>query len=653
MTDLLLEAIREIDNDRVLAHQVLFSHRHKNLTPAYHRDLINYWHGKGRHEGFMVFRGGGKSTIAEEGYCVGALLRDFRNALLIGSSLDRACERLAAIRHEFEQNEMILELFGDVRGSSWGDTELVLSSGVRILALGRGQALRGVKWLEARPDHCLIDDIEVLSDVRNPEAKRNLLAWVLKELIPAMDVTKYKARCLATPLDPESLPYQLERAGWRFHRYPVEYQDEHGIRRATWPDRVPLEEIDKIKATFERVGALSDYNAEYMCTAETASEKTFKGEMFRTEVQVRTWQNVYCMFDPARTVSRTSASTGYAAWSWIADRLIVWDAWGKTLLPDEIVSSVFQSFEDFHPAIIGVEEDGLNEWLLQPIRQEQIKRGVTVPYKAIKAPKGKLDFIRGLQPFFNAREIVFAKDLPELKSQFLSFPTGRIDAPNALAYALKMRPGAPIYDNFSGKNIGEDMVPSWNRPSWLCLNATPSLVTGVLVQQFEGGALRIFADWVREGDPGQVAADIIKLANEEAGKQVRVIAGPQHFERYTNFGLKQAITKQGIELRRGSTTLMGQQVIRDLLTRDIKGFPGVVVSRETIWTANAFAGGYARAMAKQGILADYAEENVYRTLMEGLECFAGLSKLGTADDDNSQLVYDHLPTGRAYLTARR
>jgi hypothetical protein len=60
--------------------------------------------------------------------------------------------------------------------------------------------------------------------------------------------------------------------------------------------------------------------------------------------------------------------------------------------------------------------------------------------------RGKIDFIRSLQPFFQAREVTFCKALPELESQFRSFPKGAIDGPNALAYALKMRPGLVIYD---------------------------------------------------------------------------------------------------------------------------------------------------------------------------------------------------------------
>lgn len=653
-----MEALEEVllkfSRNRVLAHEVLFKHRHPNQTAPYQRDIIRDWHSDEKWLLEMVFRGGAKSTIAEEAILIKSAMREIRNYLIIGSSQDRACERLAAIRHEVEQNEILSETFGDLRGPSWGDDELVLSNGVRLLALGRGQALRGVKYLDARPDGFFIDDIETKSDVRTPEARKAVLDWVMTDLIPCLDVTKAHGRCAATPLDPEALPYQLERAGWKVKRYPVEYVDGEGKRCATWPDRVPLEEIDRIKATFERTGSMREYNAEYMCQAEAPGEKTFKQEMFRIEPAVRTWQNMYCLYDPARTVNRDSATTGFAAWSWIGARLVVWEGWGKMLMPDEIISDMFRVYERHHPAWIGVEEDGLNQWLLQPIRQEQVRRGVVLPIKPVKAPRSKLDFIRGLQPYFNAREVWFSRDLPDLSRQLLSFPTGKIDAPNALAYAPRMRPGAPMYENFGARNVVDELNPMSGRPLWLAISCSPSTVTAVLAQVLDG-AVRIYADWVREGDPGQVFEALMKDVILEAGQRPRLVMPPIHFDRYNNMGLRQIASKFQYDVRQGLPFETGREVLRDLMKRDIQNVSAFLVGSRAVWSGNGFAGGYCRALMKGGMLSEYAEEGPYRVLMEGIESFAGLLKAGMAveDDDETELRYDTTASGRRFLSARR
>ena len=463
------EILSRLNKDRVLAHAVLFAHRHPNETPPFIADMTRAWHDDFmRWVLFEVFRGGAKSTTAEEAILIKAAFREIKNYLIVGATKDRAFERLHAIRYEIEQNEVLAEVFGDLRGSTWGDGELVLSNGVRLLALGKGQSLRGVKYLDARPDGVFADDLEEPEDVRTPEARSRTLDWFLFDLIPALDVNRAHARVAATPLDPEALPCQLVRAGWVHKKYPVEYVNEAGERAATWPDRVPLEMVDEIKGNATKVGKLRQYNMEYMCEAEVAAEKSFKQEMFRVEAQVRTWQAVYGFLDPARVAKASAAHSGFVSWSWMGNRLTVWEAWGRHLHPDEQIQALFQFHQEYNPAWIGVEEDGLNEWLMQPIRQEQARRNTFIPIKAVKAPVGKLDFIRNsLQPFFNAREIWFAKPMPELQQQLLSFPTGKIDIPNALAYAIRMRPGQPMYEDFGGRNVMEDMKPLSGRPLWL------------------------------------------------------------------------------------------------------------------------------------------------------------------------------------------
>lgn len=652
MSDAHAAILRELNADRVLAHSVLFPHRHPNKTPPFIKDMILAWHSPDPRILFEVFRGGAKSTTSEEAILIKAAFREIHNYLIIGSTKDRAHERLHAIRHEIETNDRLAELFGNLQGSTWGDGELVLSNNVRLLALGWGQSLRGVKYLDARPDGVFMDDLEEPEDVRTPEARSRILDWVLFDLIPALDTNKAHARCAATPLDPEALPIQLERAGWTVKKYPIEYVDDLGVRQATWPDRETLPKIDERKNAAIRIGKLRQYNMEYMCQAESPGEKAFRKEMFRIEPQVRTWQNRFCMYDPARTIGATSATTGFADWSWIGGRLVIWEGWGKKLMPDEIIADMFRYNEECAPTWIGVEEDGLNQWLLQPIRAEQVKRGVVLPIKAVKAPKGKLDFIRGLQPYFHAREAIFAKEMPDLAAQLLSFPTGNIDAPNALAYAPRMRPGAPMYDEFCARHIAEDMVPLPGRDLILVLTCSSSMVMGCLVQVIDG-AIRVYADWEREGDAGLVLEAMMQDVMVEAVRRPKVVMPPIHFDRYNNMGLKQAAMKMNLDVRQGTVPETGRGLLRDMLKRETRGVQAVLVSDRARWVANGLAGGYARALLRGGVLAEYAEEGPYRTIMEGLESFVGLMKLGMAtDDEAAEINYDYTANGRRFISAR-
>jgi hypothetical protein len=653
------ELLGRLFRNRPLAHAAIFKHRHPQPSPPFHVEMIQDWHGPAKGVLDLVFRGGAKSTIAEEAIVLMGGFREFRNCLVIGENYDRAAARLHAIKREIETNELLEQAFGPLRGSNWGEDRLILSTGAAIQALGKGQSLRGIKHEDMRPDLVFGDDLENREDCKTPAARAKTIDWFTLDVLPALDPSA-RVRVAATPLHPESLAMVLAkdatpdsaeamRTGkWIMHKYPIYYFDERGEKVSSWPDRLPIEDILHREASYRTRGLMQGFRQEYLCESEAPETKAFRREHFVVEPQVKSWQAVYSFTDPARTVSRTAADTGRVVWSWIRQKLVVWDAVAAQWMPSEIVDDLFKVHEEHHPTFMGIEEDGLNQFLMQPIRQEQVKRGILLPVKAMKAPRGKLDFIRGLQPFFAAREVIFARELPALQDQLMGFPNGNIDVPNALAYALLMRPGAPIYDDFSARHVAEDIKPSASRPTWLVLNATHALLTAQLVQTYDG-SVRVYADAVREGDPAQHLGDVIGEMQLLAGRKLALIAGPQHFATYGNVGLRQAAAKLPMEVTVSVAPERGRPALRGLLQRERQGLPMVMVSSEAKWTLNALAGGYSRVMLKQGQLADYAEDGVYRTLMEGLEGFVGLSQAGHSTDEDPHVDFNAIGRdGRPY-----
>ena len=648
MTPELEQAVLKLGRDRILAHQVLFKHRHSDKTPEFHSELTRMWHSRDPYGLVMVFREGGKSTIAEEAFVIGAGYQLFHNAMIIGATEKRACERLRAIKHEIANNEMVELLFGKLIGDVWNEAEIILANGVRIIAVGRGQSLRGTKHLHYRPDFIFMDDIEEDEHVRTPEARDETLRWVMSTVIPALD-KHGRIRVNATPLDREALPFTIQnRLKWPTRVYPIEYVDAEGNRQATWPARYPLDWIDAKRKAYESVGKLEDFMREYMCVAEDPQRKSFARSMFHVETRTRTWHPTWAFFDPARSTKATSATTGWAVWSWIANRLIVWDGGGSFWKPDEIVARIFAVDDLYRPISIGVELDGLEEFLKQPIRHEMIRRGHVIPVLPMRAPKGKLSFIEGLQPFFNSGEATFAKELPELVSQFLNFPSGRIDGPNALAYALPMRPGQVVYEDFGNDNVADTAIRE-RAPCWLALNAAWGNVTATLCQ-FVNGRLTVLADYLREGDPGSCVGDIIKEASLESPDTLRLTAPPDHFGAYNHLGLRGAVAKIPAELRRGSPPEMGRNELRALLQKRLRDVAGLRVATGARWTLNAFAAGYAYEIGKSGQLATLPRENAYRCLMEGLESFAGLLSQGIMREEGRP-NYQRTASGQLYVSA--
>ncbi len=643
------ETIVKLGLNPRLAHMVLFPHRHPDETPPFHLELIDLWHSESPRAGTEAFRGAAKSTLAEEAIAIMALYRKFKNGIIIGESEDRAKERLNAIKHEFETNEMIEELFGPMVGPTWQEKKIILSNGTVIQAFGRGQSLRGAKHLSERPDMVFGDDVEDDECVATPEAREKFKQWFMKVLIPAL-APRAKFRIAGTPLDPEAWLLKLKASNdWVFKTFPIEHvSHETGERLATWPARFPLEAIDSLKKRFVEVGAAQEYAQEYMCEATDPASKTFTQDMVKVEPTVRTWHAVNAFFDPARTVKARSALTGWVAWSWINNRMIVWEGDGGLLKPDEIVDKIFEINDLYQPVYVGVEETGLNEFILQPLRHEQARRGITVPIKAMNAPKSKLDFIKGLQPYFKAKEVLFAKPLPELVQQMLSFPTGKIDTLNALAYAPRMRGGAAVFDQFTHLNVVEEL-PLTRDPVFLAINATAQFTTGVLVQFVKGG-LHVTHDWVDEGDPGASLANIVRAAGLVAARRFSTIAGPTHFGTHDTVGLRAAARKVPMDISRGGVEFAGRETIRKLLRQQTNGQPSVRVASSARWALNGFSGGYCYPITKAGVLSDFTEPGAYRTLFEGLEAFSALMGSGITEDDTER-NYAYNSNGKRFLTS--
>lgn len=656
------ELIFAFGQDPVLAHETIFARNHSSATPRFHKEMIRDWHSDEPNVLTMAFRGSAKSTRAEEAVVLEVGLQRTRNCLILGESETRAAERLKAVKNHFEQNEYIQTLFDIGPGAVWTDTRVELSNGTMIQALGRNQSLRGVKHLDARPDLLFMDDLEDKESVATPEARRKTLSWFTSTVMPAMD-PKHRMRMAATPLHRDALAPTLARSpAWRASVYPIIYKDDEGRWVALWPERFSVEWALKVQESMMALGQGEDFTQEYLCQAEDASTRTFTAEMIRVVPQARTWQATYAIYDPARTTNKQSATTGKVVCSWVGRKLVVWEASAKKWMPDEIVGDMFDVDARYNPVAVGVEDTGLNEWLLQPIRSAQVARGVTLPLRPLHAPKGKLDFIRGLQPYFRAGEVEFAADLPDLRDQLLGFPTGNIDAPNALAYALKLKLGLPVYENFRPEMIGADLKPG-RSPLWLALNSDGRVTTAVLVQMHQG-KLSILADWLYEAEPSTALPDIIMDASLEtparsaqttgkgqlvsvARDRLQLCAPRPHFEGYSTVGLVGAARRLPASPQRGGDILQGRDELRALMRRVSHGEPALAVDERARWTLRALLGGFARDV-------DQTEphENAYRVLMEGLEAFAGLLRGAIASPDDNAGQFDYTPGGTRYRSAR-
>ena len=439
----------ELAADPALGHLVLFGHRHTNLDAPFHEKLIeSYW-------GDFValcFRDAAKSTLAEECLILGSLVQAFHYAVIVCATVERAVQHLNSIKHEIESNEVIEEVFGDQRGETWQQTRITLANGTCIDAIGASQNTRGMKYRNHRPDFVFIDDIEELNrsgndNVSTPEKRAELARW-FRAFIPSL-AQPHKIRMAGTMLHEESLiARNVKSESWESLVVPVEHLDEQGNRVPAWPDKFPLEWIDRARAEAEADGQLETFAQEYLCQAAAPQSHAFREEHLRFEDRQHEWEPAFVLYDPARTVGAKSDATGKVVASVIGGKILVWEGSANHWQPSELIDDIFAANEKYHPIAIGVEVTGLNQFIEQPLRQAQLTRG-SLPLRPMNPPRGagKEGFLLRLQPFFQAGEVIFCgsrQKFEPLIKELLGFPYGHDDVLNALAYVLEIKPGESI-----------------------------------------------------------------------------------------------------------------------------------------------------------------------------------------------------------------
>lgn len=640
--------VAELAADPALAHAVLFQHRHTERSPDFHKQWVQSIHGSNPKVALIAFRESAKSSLIEEAVIIRALFRRSRNILIVGENYPTACERLFNVKYELESNELILDIFGSQAGPAWGNDHLILSNGVNIRAKGRGQSLRGAKHRQFRPDFVFLDDFEDEDAVRTPEARNAVKRWYYGVLVPAINKKTGLIRIAGTILHADSALVQISKdPTYETHTVPVwTYDPDTGEKVSSWPESAPLEMMEARYAEYQRRGMMNEFNQEYLCLAEAEESRTFRNTTLAIDTSLRhDFKPVAVIVDPARSASATAAFTGAAACSWTGGRLVVWEARAEHWRPDEIVNYLFEADERFNPYVILVEQTGLSEFLMQPIRQECLKRQRLIPVEPLDAPrqkggKTKETFIKGLQPFVDAGEVVLAHPAPELQAQLANFPAGRIDTLNALAYMLLHHPGDPVYgqafhpaEAISGV-IEEDLPPL--APRVLGVSAATTHAAAVLLA-LKGRDLLLLDAAVVQGAPMESAKTAVEIVQFGRRPAAAVLMPRRFWQPGDHTSLRAAMARMGLRPRPGADEAQARSA---LMTRMERGTFKVAAGAD--WAIRALCGGYAWDPQSRVI-----KPNVYATLMQAVEAASQEAALPDAPAYNAATR-----GGRPYLSAR-
>ncbi len=426
--------------------QTYLPHYFSHPFAPFHRELLELLAPRGRAVVPVVVaapRGFAKTTLVSFGYVLHQVLFGRRRFVVIGSdTADLATDLTGYLRLELMHNQRLQEDFGpscQVRGAA-GD--FITGSGVRVLARGRGQRLRGIKHGRHRPDLVILDDLENDKQVQNPRLVRETLHWILEAVYPALDPGG-SLFIIGTVLARKSaLNIMLsspEEPWCRFVRRRYQAIDAQG--RSLWPQRWPVEELLRQK----RLMGSRAFNK------EKQNDPRDEEGMFQEQ-----WLRSY---HPRELAGRTLAVAGFLdpslgegeAHDYKAIVTVgldqgrgvfyVLDAFIRRCSLERMVQAVVLRAQRFSYLVFGVEDNLFQRLLLDEFQRAARQAGVVLPLKGVTHRLAKETRLAGLSPLVERGLVRFRPEHSDqglLIEQLLHFPSPNLndDGPDALEGAV-------------------------------------------------------------------------------------------------------------------------------------------------------------------------------------------------------------------------
>lgn len=239
-------------------------------------------------------RGHAKSTIVSVFYPLWLALFGRRTDItIISASETLAVEWLRKIKMELESNQMILELFGDLRSDKWTESHIILKNQwrVNIRARGAGGQIRGF-----RPDCVILDDIETDESVESEDQRKKLKQWLYSACLNTL-LPKGQLIMIGTILHPLSLLNDCLTAdnGWEKRIYRA-YDD--GIQEAGHELWEKMWSHEKLQVRKREIGTWA-FQREYMNNPTSDETSPIKSHHIRNWVELPKQYSAVITVDPA------------------------------------------------------------------------------------------------------------------------------------------------------------------------------------------------------------------------------------------------------------------------------------------------------------------------------------------------------------------
>ena len=447
------QALKKLYQNIALFGRTCFPTALKKATPPFHHEIYKNLRDRSKKRVLIAApRGTAKSTVTS------LLLPLHRIAfkhdddeefiVIVSESQAQSINFLSRIKYHLTHSQRFKDLFGDygpATAKRWTATDVVTANGVRIIAVGTGQRVRGFIEGDTRPTLIIVDDFESELNAYTQEARAKNRKWMTEAVIPSLS-DEGRIVMIGTVISEDCFLYWAKDSpAWNTLWYAITNDDGSPI----WPERFPHSRIDAIKQEYSSVGNINGFYQEYMNIAQSPDEAPFKPEWIKmhqytydrregTPCLVKETGDgeeiipieVYGGVDPA---SSLSARADFFVLITIgidhAGNKYLIDLYRKHVSPAEQPDIIIERFKKYRHRKMKIETVAYQEALRAAVKKRMLEENLYIPglEKGVKPRTRKSERLLSLVPMFAKGEFFFRSQDTEAQAEFLSYPKGKHD----------------------------------------------------------------------------------------------------------------------------------------------------------------------------------------------------------------------------------
>lgn len=387
-------------------------------------------------------RGHGKSTRMTFAFPLWQLL--FKKAkfiIIVGASSDDAQLQMENIRLAIEENDRIIDDFGNLQGTTWNKKLLSLSNGTAVTARGKGGSLRGLRKKQYRPDLVIVDDTFKDNEAESSVIRDKVSRWFNRTIQPLG--TEALIIVVNTITNEDDLPSRLltdikegRKGNWVGLRFSAEIPGKDGGQGTPlWPERYSWKDLKTLQSD---LGSLA-YAQEYLSRPLSDEDRIFKAAwIVRVKASdIPASLAMYEGIDPATGAHDMSAVVDLGR-DKLDKKYFVVSSHGKKESTETFTARLIDRFKLFRYRRALMESVAFQAIYKKNVIEKAEEQHIHLPLRGRNPGRGsKAQRLMYISPMVENGVIVFGPGNEDLIDQLVGFPAaGYDDLCDALYYAV-------------------------------------------------------------------------------------------------------------------------------------------------------------------------------------------------------------------------